>query len=88
MKTYSVPNPQYNIIVTIDDNGLGTIASGLKEHLCDSTLQSQQEFQESLAQANALEAFILALACEGYDVSELRFGHALQTTLDAITNNS
>lgn len=86
MKTYTIP--QYGITVTIDDNGLGTIVSNLKEQLCDSAIQSHTVFYESVAQVNALEAFILALACEGYDVGDLKFVHALQTTLDAITNNS
>lgn len=36
---------------------------------------------------DALESFILALACEGYDISEQRFARALQTCLYSIGDN-
>jgi hypothetical protein len=36
----------------------------------------------------ALESFILALACEGYDISEPKFVAALENSLEAITNHS
>jgi len=38
--------------------------------------------------ADALESFILALACAGVDVSTPVFVEALETALDAIENNS
>ncbi len=63
----------------MEKNGVGTIKSDLKEQFCDS---------EGQAQIDALESFILALACEGYDISEPRFARAIQSSLDAIANNS
>jgi aminoglycoside phosphotransferase len=96
MKTYSIP--QYGITVTVEDNRAGEITSELKKQLIDheddfSTYITKNGIsapQEAVAeaQADALEAFILALACEGYDISEPRFVKALQTSLEAIANNS
>jgi hypothetical protein len=91
MKTYTIP--QYGITVTVEDNGAGVISSNLKEQLYDyeeghySGMVSSEKVMAE-AQAHALESFILALACQGYDVSEPRFVKALQSSLEAIVNNS
>lgn len=87
MKTYSIP--QYGITVTVEDNRAGEITSELKKQLIDENEPGTfNEIELGEAQADALEAFILALACEGYDISEPRFVKALQTSLEAIVNNS
>jgi hypothetical protein len=91
MKTYTIP--QYGITVTVGDNGAGVISSKLKSQLFDyeeghcSGMVSSEKFVAE-AQANALESFILALACQGYDISEPRFVTALQSSLEAIVNHS
>ena len=84
MKTYTIP--QYGITVTITDSGVGRIESKLKEQLFGDIKMAF--FHDSVAeeQAEVLESFILALACEGYDVSEPRFVKALQSSLEAIGN--
>ena len=87
MKEYRIP--QYGITVRVEDKiggKVGEIESRLKEQLIDP--DPDQSNDSANAQADAIESFILALACEGYDVSEPRFVYALQSSLEAITNNS
>ena len=87
MKTYTIP--QYGITVTVGDNKAGEITSELKEQLMPNAEECTPDVIEvAEAHTDALEAFILALACEGYDVSEPRFVTALQSSLEAIANNS
>ncbi|MBE3144541.1 MAG: hypothetical protein IMZ61_11550 [Planctomycetes bacterium] len=93
MKTYTIP--QYEITVTVGDNGAGVISSELKNQLLQSFYilgadenDSGSQYYEGLARAHALESFILALACQGYDISEPKFIAALQSSLEAIVNNS
>jgi hypothetical protein len=45
------------------------------------------EVGKAKASADALESFILALACEGYDVTSSSFICALETAVEAIGNN-
>lgn len=40
------------------------------------------------AAADAVESFILALACEGVDVTSPRFGRALHTAVESIVQNA
>lgn len=45
------------------------------------------EVAKAEASADALESFILALACEGYDVKDSAFICALEVATEAIANN-
>lgn len=85
MKGYLIPH--LPVSVTVNDDNSGTIESQLKEQLCDALHRSSPGYKHAAAQADALDSFILALACEGYDVSEQRFSRALQTSLYAIINH-
>lgn len=73
--------PHYPISVTVNKDGVGTIKSDLKEQYEDKRLPMIG------AQINAIESFILALACEGIDVSDSKFAAAIGTCLEAIENN-
>ena len=81
MKEYLIPH--FDISVVVNEDGSGKITSNLKKMVCEASCPSEGD----LAAVDAIEAFILALACEGYDVSEQRFAAALRTSLDAIANN-
>lgn len=68
---FSLP---YGTVISIDRHKGGQIASNLKSWI-------------TRGRADALESFLLALACEGVDL-DLRFEQALETTVDAILNHT
>jgi len=63
-----------------DENGryFGRIQSDLKDNNRRSCYN---------AAIDGFESFLLALACEGYDVTDTKFKDAVQTAIDAIGNN-
>jgi hypothetical protein len=71
--------PEYGIAVTIKD-GAGVISSNLKEHDNDPCIEYN-------AAMTGIESLLLALACEGVDITDPRFKRALQTTLEACADN-
>lgn len=76
-------------VVTEFESGLlegASLNSNLMEQLIESDPVGVYGVGE--AQADALEAFLLNLACEGVDISTPEFHRALDATLEAIANNS
>lgn len=51
------------------------------------SLEQMNERMVSNARIDGMESLILALAKEGYDITEERFKNAVITTCDAIANN-
>lgn len=65
--------PCFNMSLVVDKkNGSGAIVSNL----------------ESYPEFDAVESFVLALACAGVDVTDHRVIEAIETTVEAIDNNS
>lgn len=78
----------HGIVVTLDFNEGGTISSNLHAMFKDPDLPENDSFHEvSNAAADALESFILALACEGVDIESPSFLCALETSVQNIANN-
>jgi len=83
IKTYTIP--KFEITVTVSENGLGEISSGLKEVLIGSE-PSENDF-EILGAVQALESLILGHACAGLDISSPAYVAGLETSLEALANN-
>lgn len=77
----------HGVIVTLDPDGNGgAISSDLHAMFHDPELGEGQDDIADAA-ADALESFILALACEKVDIESPAFLCALETAVDAIANN-
>lgn len=73
-----------------DDSGnqRGMISSSLMEKfLGEYFTESTPEHAYFKGVKDALETFILALACEGVDMESNKTIKAIETTIDAIANN-
>ena len=66
--------------------GGGRITSDLHTHFHDPDLINELDAVGDAA-ADALESFILALACEGYDIKAPAFSCALEIAAETIANN-
>ena len=81
---------QETIAATLFDHAYGLLEERPSQETC--TLLSQKicaQIINALAiGVDALESFILALAEQGFDLSDSRFGAALDTALQAIANNT
>ena len=64
--------------VVIEDNML--MSTGLRA-------EDSPEYVEYNSAVDGVESLILALAMEGYDISDPKFISALNTTMDALSNN-
>jgi hypothetical protein len=74
-----------DITVTLSDDGTsGTITSTLKEEN-SREVGNDPEYEAAI---DGMESLILALACQGYGIELRAFGRAVQTTIDAIVNNT
>ncbi len=76
-------NPHVMIRVTVKD-GNGRVESNLHHMFVDD--EGDTPLEES-AMMDTLESLILAQACEGIDVSSGAYARALETVLDALSNN-
>jgi hypothetical protein len=84
MKTCAIP--EYGITVSFAGR-CGAITSDLKKQLVDDN--EAKEFQAiGEAQADALEALILAHAIAGIDIGSEEYKQGLKDALEAIANNS
>jgi hypothetical protein len=68
------------IRIEVDPRGNGTITSNLKD-------DSGEDAAAYDAAIDGLESLLLALACQGVDVTTPDFREAVQTALGAIANN-
>lgn len=110
------PGSFFSIVVTIDQNGVGSISStGIKAFCrhCDEDCHSScSHYSEMISAASAadaskieeeaedealnldfhnaaidgMESLILAAACQGVDIGSAAFLKAIETTLEAISN--
>jgi hypothetical protein len=71
--------PIYGIKVTIDVDGSGTITSDLH------TNQSEDELYNSAM--DGVESLILSCACAGIDIETPEFLEAIETSVEACSNN-
>jgi len=69
--------PAYRIVITTEQT-----AHGINGEIIQSALSEHFTRKET----EVLERFLLALACEGVDVSDPRFSKAIDTTSDALFN--
>lgn len=67
--------PIFSIAVEVFAGGGGTIQSSLRESLDGKS-------------ADAIESLLLALACEGIDITTSAYADAIATAVEAIANNS
>jgi hypothetical protein len=79
------------VVVEITEPGCGrlfesNLHAGLGEEDEDDTDDAVSTAVYN-AVINGIESFLLALACEGVDISTPAFGVALQTAVDAAANN-
>ena len=84
MKTIELPC--YEIKVTLDDQmiGFGTIESNLQREE-PSMSSTGNEYNGSL---DAIESLILAHAVAGIDIASPAYVEGIETTIDAIVNNT
>ena len=82
------------IVIDVTESGCGTIVeSNLRGDRSMETVGDDEAMDEALnvslfnTAVNALESCILALACEGVDITTPAFGRAVLTTLDACENH-
>ena len=72
--------PIYGIVVTVDTDGSGTITSTDLR-----TTQSEDELYNSAM--DGVESLILACACSGIDIETPAFLEAIETAVEACSNN-
>ena len=76
------------IQVILNDNGKGiTIASNLREFFEVPKNPTTIEQEQISSVIDALESFILALACAGVNISSSEFKEGLQTSVESIANH-
>ena len=93
MKTIEIEiNDKINFILKVGTHGIGKIESSGVHYDDPSEIEQTFDNGDDLAKYEAmvdtLENMIFACACEGVDVESDAFKKAIQTTLDAISNNS
>lgn len=71
----------YGIIVTLDGRGEGSIVSDLKE---TDGPQINMEFNAAM---DGIESLVLAQACMGCDIASPAYLEALESAVEACTNN-
>ena len=71
IKTFNLP---FGVTCKVSAGNHGEIKSELKKHI-------------SRKRADALESFLLALACEGVSIGDTRIVRALETCVESISNH-
>lgn len=69
--------PVYDMVIELDNNGVGTISSSLKE--------PKQNHWNAIV--DGIEAMVLACACAGLDVENPEFLEAVETAVEGACNN-
>lgn len=77
-RSFALP---FDITVSTTGDGAGQIASDLHKQFADP---DGKECLKAQASSDALEAMILAMACEGIDLGTPEMKRALQTCVDAV----
>lgn len=77
-KTISIE--EFGIVILLD-NGGGRIIDGLRP-----TARWRKDYVDGMI--DGFERFLLALACEGYNIASPEFKRAIETVVDAIDNES
>ncbi|MFA5311736.1 MAG: hypothetical protein WC375_00290 [Methanomassiliicoccales archaeon] len=79
MKRYEIP--EFDIVVDVDEVGKsGKISSGL--HDIDAELNPERD-----ASIDGIESFLLAMACEGIDISSVQIVNCVRTAVEACENH-
>jgi hypothetical protein len=86
MKTYTIDKYGITVNVCLDGGvNAGSLVSELTKHVLGDE-HTENEFELKGA-VNAIEALIVAHACEGIDVASKAYVAGLDTALEAIANN-
>ena len=89
MKTFDLLHSNGHIMMTVDvdvDVKNGQVSSILHEDPADC-VDVDCDPSEYNAAIDGIESFILALACEGVDLSKPEFSRALETAVESCANN-
>lgn len=80
MKTFNLGI--YDIVVTLSENGGGSISSSLN----DGERDDGESYLEYEAAVNAIESMILAHACAGITIDLPAYIEGIETAINTITN--
>lgn len=82
-KTIKIKNTTFTLNLQIIDGKVDNASVTSNEKIIGDK-QIDSEYNGAI---DGLESFILALACEGVDMEDVKISNALVTALDAIGNN-
>ena len=75
--------PCYKITVELTSKN-GRTFGHISSNLCDDV--DEKEDEEYIIAIDAIESFILSVACNGFDIENHAFIDAIETSVDAIAN--
>jgi hypothetical protein len=89
MKTYRLP--VFDIVVTTDGKGSGSINSSLKEdnpHPVQPKLEGDETMHAEFdAAMDGIESLVLACACNGIDITRSEFVQAIESAVESCENH-
>lgn len=81
----------FDIVVTVGNNGSGTISSNLKHYTATKeSHEIEDEIKESLrwnANCDAIESIILGHACSGVNIEAPEYVEGIVTAIEAMYNH-
>ena len=77
----------HDIVIELD-GGSGNISSNLHETPNEAIMEDADEVRDYNSAIDGMESLILACACSGVDVESTAFLEAIETALEAISNNT